>query len=159
MEQFIQVDTDGKGTISYDEFIAGIEDERGNKMECQEKKTFKKVFKFIDTGNSGKLSYVQYFMWKEENKEDMAEFIKLDTNNDGVIQKKEFILGIAAILGKEMKQDEKLEYATIFDSIDTDNDHEISYLEYFIWKNTKRIVKKIHPTAAKLSKNSNFIAP
>ena len=77
----MKIDTDNNGEISKDEFLSVIENlGGGKKLNLEEKLKYESMFSFIDTNGDHKISYQEYFMWKEHNQKAKDTYKKIDKN-------------------------------------------------------------------------------
>lgn len=94
-EVFTKIDNNDDGFIDLEEFKAGAEKRREDKMASENSR---KAFDKMDTNNNGTIEFEEFEAVKEKRMERRAErfkpeelFGKIDANGDGMVSKEEFM--------------------------------------------------------------------
>jgi len=120
---FDQYDTANNGTISYDEFMAAIQQKNYPKEKVKE------IFNSMDVNKNGVIMYTEFIAATLEaqghiEEERVAEaFDRLDSDDSGFISRK----NLMEFLGSEATSQE---IQDLINEIDKDGDGELSYAEF-----------------------------
>jgi len=130
---FVKMDTNGNGSLSFDEFKESFEEFQKNAIYIRKKldsESIEKLFQSIDANDNGVIDYSEFLavfaenhLYKTEKYLRMA-FEKFDLDKNGKINAEELrkILGGGSLVALS-----KIE--TIISQADTDGDGELDYME------------------------------
>jgi len=149
---FDQYDTANNGTISYEEFMAAIQEKN------YPEKQVKEIFDSLDINKNGVIMYTEFIAATLEaqgyiEEERVAEaFDRLDSDDSGFISKK----NLMEFLGSQASSHE---IQDLINEIDKDGDGEISYVEFLslFQKNRSNLLVEFSPQSTKSMADDNLV--